>query len=116
MSETTFNWRMLKQVFTECHVYDEVRLGWVGGGGFAVRRCAVVRCAGRVWPCRACLAPPLQPLGGAGTPNPLSQPHALSYPTSTLSPVLQEHNYVPFDYKKEEPLLAWQRKVLPDTM
>ena len=25
MNETTFNWRMIKQVITQCHVYDEVR-------------------------------------------------------------------------------------------
>ena len=30
MNETTFNWRMIKQVITQCHVYDEVRRegGW----------------------------------------------------------------------------------------
>jgi omega-6 fatty acid desaturase (delta-12 desaturase) len=48
MTSGTFNWRMMKSIFTECHVYDK------------------------------------------------------------------EKNYKPFDWKKEEPLFAVQRKVLPD--
>lgn len=28
----------------------------------------------------------------------------------------QEKNYVPFDFKKEEPFFAFQRKVLPNSM
>lgn len=50
MTECTFNWRMMKTIFTELHIYDE------------------------------------------------------------------EQNYVPFDFEKEEPFLAMQRKVLPNTM
>jgi hypothetical protein len=30
--------------------------------------------------------------------------------------MLQEKNYVPFDFAKEEPLFAFQRKVLPESM
>ena len=50
MTECDFNWRMLKTIFTELHVYDE------------------------------------------------------------------EKNYVPFDFKAPEPLLALQRKLLPNSM
>lgn len=116
MSETTFNWRMLKQVFTECHVYDEVRLGWVGLGGGC---CATLRCGAL---CGACygvsrMFGPAAAAAGRGGDTPTRSPTPRSL-VSNLNPVpvLQEHNYVPFDYKKEEPLLAWQRKVLPDTM
>lgn len=48
MTECRFNWRMMKTIFTELHVYDE------------------------------------------------------------------EKTYVPFDFKKEEPFLQFQRKVLPN--
>lgn len=50
MTECDFNWRMLKNIFTECHVYDK------------------------------------------------------------------ELNYKPFDFQKEEPLFAFQRKVIPSAM
>jgi omega-6 fatty acid desaturase (delta-12 desaturase) len=50
MTECTFNWRMLKNIFTECHIYDE------------------------------------------------------------------KVNYRPFDWKKEEPLLAFQRRAFPNGM
>lgn len=49
MTECTFNWRMLKTIFTELHVYD------------------------------------------------------------------RETNYKPFDWRKEEPLFALQRQVLPNS-
>lgn len=48
MTECRFNWRMMKTIFTELHVYDE------------------------------------------------------------------EKTYLPFDFKKEEPFLQFQRKVLPN--
>ncbi len=50
MTECTFNWRVMKNIFTECHVYDE------------------------------------------------------------------QNNYKPFDYKKEEPFFALQRRWLPNGM
>lgn len=50
MTECTFNWRMMKYVLTECHVYDKLKC------------------------------------------------------------------YVPFDFKKEEPMFQWQRKFLPNDM
>lgn len=50
MTECTFNWRMCKNIFTECHLYDK------------------------------------------------------------------DTNYKPFDFEKEEPFLAWQRRVLPNGM
>lgn len=50
MTEASWNWRMMKYIFTELHVYDE------------------------------------------------------------------QKNYVPFDYKKEEPFYWFQRKVLPSTL
>jgi omega-6 fatty acid desaturase (delta-12 desaturase) len=49
MTECTFNWRVVKNICTECHLYDEQKI------------------------------------------------------------------YKPFDFKKEEPLFAIQRKVLPNT-
>lgn len=49
MTECTFNWRMLKTIFTELHVYDK------------------------------------------------------------------ETNYKPFDWRKEEPLFALQRQILPNS-
>lgn len=30
--------------------------------------------------------------------------------------ILQEKNYVPFDFEKEEPMFSIQRKVLPNNM
>lgn len=40
----------------------------------------------------------------------------LQYITTHCHVYDKEKNYVPFDFEKEEPLFAFQRKVLPDSM
>jgi len=43
-------------------------------------------------------------------------PTVLQYICTQCHVYDEETNYVPFDYEKEEPFFALQRKVLPDSM